>query len=92
MPEYKDQTTLLVTCDHGRGNAIKEQWRDHGQKVHDAGQIWIAVIGPDTKALGEVKTSSPLYQKQIAPTIAALLGLQFIPDHGSSSIISTVLK
>jgi hypothetical protein len=92
MPEYKDQTTLLVTCDHGRGNAIKEQWRNHGQKVHDAGQIWIAVMGPDTRPLGEVKTSSPLFQKQIAPTIAALLGLQFIPDHENASIISTVLN
>lgn len=92
MAEYRDQTTLLVTCDHGRGDEIKEQWRDHGQKIHDAGHIWIAVMGPDTKALGVVKTTTPLYQKQIAPTIAAFLGLHFAPDLGEATVISTALK
>jgi Type I phosphodiesterase / nucleotide pyrophosphatase len=92
MPEYKDKTTLIITCDHGRGDKIKEQWRDHGEKVEDAGHIWIAVIGPDTKSMGEVKTQTPLYQKQIAPTIAALLGLHFTPDQGTSEPISTIYK
>ncbi|HTQ64268.1 MAG TPA: alkaline phosphatase family protein [Puia sp.] len=92
MPEYKNKTTLIVTCDHGRGDKIKEQWRDHGEKVEDAGHIWIAVMGPDTKASGEVKTSVPLYQKQIAPTIAALLGFHFVPDHESSETIVSVIK
>src|SRR5262249_33358896 len=92
MPEYQGKTTLLITCDHGRGNKIKEQWRDHGAKIEDAGQIWIAAMGPDTKAAGIVKTSSPLYQKQIAPTIAALFGYQFIPDQGSSEPITTIIK
>ena len=47
-PQYRDKTTLLVTCDHGRGDKIKEEWTSHGQKIKDAGQIWIAAIGPDT--------------------------------------------
>jgi len=92
MPEYKDKTTLIITCDHGRGDKIKEQWRDHGQKVEDAGHIWIAVMGPDTKSGGEVKTAKPLYQKQIAPTIAALLGYTFVPDQGNAEPISTIIK
>ena len=82
MPEYRDKTTLIITCDHGRGDKIKTQWRDPGQKIEDAGfQIWIAAIGPDTKSVGLVATPAPIYQKQIAPTIAALLGFHFIPDH-----------
>jgi hypothetical protein len=92
MPEYQGRTTLLVTCDHGRGDKIKEQWKDHGAKIEDAGQIWIAAIGPDTKAEGVVKTSSPLYQKQIAPTIAALLGYHFVPDKGSAEPINSIFK
>ena len=92
MPAYRDKTTLIVTCDHGRGNKIKEQWRDHGQKVEDAGQIWIAAIGPDTKAMGLVKTPTPLYQKQIAPTLAALLGFNFVPDHEESTPIHTIVQ
>lgn len=81
MPQYKNKTTLIVTCDHGRGDKIKDQWRDHGQKVEDSNQIWIAVLGPDTKALGEIKTNGQLYQRQIATTIAKLLGFNFKPGH-----------
>jgi Type I phosphodiesterase / nucleotide pyrophosphatase len=92
MSEYRNKTTLIVTCDHGRGDKIKEQWKDHGENIEDAGQIWIAVIGPDTKAAGLVKTPSPLYQKQIAPTIAALLGFHFVPDKGSAEVISTIVS
>lgn len=92
MPEYTNKTTLIVTCDHGRGDKIKDQWRDHGQKVEDAGHIWIAAIGPDTKPLGEVKTPATLYQKQIAPTIAALLGFHFVPDKGNAETISTIVQ
>ncbi|MBS1669663.1 MAG: alkaline phosphatase family protein [Bacteroidetes bacterium] len=92
MPGYKDKTTLLVTCDHGRGDKIKSQWRDHGEKIEDAGHIWIAVIGPDTKPLGEVKTPKTLYQKQLAPTMAALLGFHFVPDHGTAETISTIVQ
>jgi hypothetical protein len=91
MPEYRNKTTLLITSDHGRGDKVKEQWKDHGENIEDAGHIWIAVIGPDTKAEGLVKTPSPLYQKQIAPTLAALLGFQFVPDQGKAEVIREIL-
>jgi len=90
-PQYRNKTTLLVTCDHGRGDQIKEQWTDHGEKIADAGQIWIAVIGPDTVPAGIVKTPSPLYQKQIAPTLAQLLGFTFIPDQGGAVPIARIV-
>jgi len=92
MPAYKDKTTLIVTCDHGRGDKVKDQWRDHGRDVEDSGGIWMAVIGPDTSPAGEVSTHTQLYQKQWAPTMAALLGFQFKPDHGTSEAVLTVLK
>ncbi|MBL7761850.1 MAG: alkaline phosphatase family protein [Chitinophagaceae bacterium] len=92
MPEYKNKTTMIITTDHGRGDKIKDQWRDHGTKVLDASGIWFAVIGPDTTPLGEVKTSGQLYQKQYAATIAALLGLKFNPQHTIGEVIAPVLK
>jgi hypothetical protein len=92
LPEYKDKTTLIITCDHGRGDKIKSQWRDHGQKVEDASQIWLAIIGPDTKPLGEVTTTGQLYQKQYAATMAALLGFEFKPAHPVGEKIMSVLK
>jgi hypothetical protein len=70
---YRDKTTLLVSTDHGRGNAPSE-WKDHGAKVAGAELIWIAAIGPDTAALGERANIAPLTQSQIAGTLAALLG------------------
>lgn len=78
-PNYKNKTTLLITTDHGRGDLKKEQWTSHGAKIPDAGQIWMAAIGPDTEARGEIKEAGQLYQKQIAPTIAGLLGFRFQP-------------
>lgn len=80
-PRYKNKTTLIITCDHGRGDAIKDQWKDHGEKIKESGETWLAVIGPDTKTMGEVKTTEQLYQKQYAATIAALLGLEFGAEH-----------
>ena len=92
LPEYKDKTTLIVACDHGRGDKIKDQWKDHGQKVEDSGGIWIAAIGPDTKPLGEVKNNGQLYQRQLATTIAALLGFDFKPNHPVQAPIKSILK
>lgn len=92
MSEYKGKTTLLITCDHGRGDKNKDQWRDHGQKVEDANQIWLAVMGPDTKHVGEVAEHGQLYQKQFATTIAALLGMEFRPGHPVGEPVGKVLK
>ncbi|WP_315820166.1 hypothetical protein [Paraflavitalea speifideaquila] len=90
MPEYNGKTTLLVTVDHGRGDKEKSNWKHHGRKIEDAHEIWLAVLGPDTKATGEVKTPGQLYQKQIAATIARLLGLNFTANHPVADPINTV--
>ena len=91
LPQYKGKTTLLIATDHGRGDMNKDQWRDHGQKVPDANQIWIAAIGPDTKVLGEVKQPGQLYQRQLATTIAALLGFDFKPEHEVGAPIQSIV-
>lgn len=71
-PQYRDRTTLIVTTDHGRGYGAK--WRDHGEDVVGAENIWMAVIGPDTPALGVRARIATVRQAQIAATVAALLG------------------
>ncbi len=73
MPQYRGRTTFIITTDHGRG-ATREDWTDHGKNVVGAENIWIAVIGPDTPAVGEVTGGVRVTQGQIAATIAALLG------------------
>lgn len=75
-PTYKNKTTMILTCDHGRGNNA-EDWKHHGKKIKEADQIWMAVIGPDTIAKGEVKGDCQYYQNQVAKTLAAFLGLDY---------------
>lgn len=92
MPQYKGKTTLVLTTDHGRGDAIKKEWTSHGSKINDAYQIWFAAMGPDTAPTGEAKAEGQLYQQQVAATIAKLLGLTFIANHPIAEPISNVLK
>lgn len=91
-PVYKNKTTLIVTCDHGRGDAIKKQWRDHGQKVQDASEIWMAVIGPDTPPAGERKGPEQHYQQQLAASFARLLGFDFTSNHPVGKPIPELFK
>jgi predicted AlkP superfamily pyrophosphatase or phosphodiesterase len=92
QPAYAGKTTFIITTDHGRGDKIKDQWKDHGQKIEDASQIWIAVIGPDTPPQGEMNSTQQLYQRQIATTISTLLGFQFHPAHPTQEAISTISR
>jgi hypothetical protein len=79
MPEYRDQTTFILTCDHGRGSGLVE-WKEHGVEEKGSENIWIAVMGPDTQARGERTHASPVTQSQIAATLAAFLGKDFPKD------------
>ena len=76
MEQYAGKTTLIVTTDHGRGEA-PDEWRSHGEDVVGSELMWLAAIGPGTAALGERADAPPLTQSQVAATIAALLGLDY---------------
>ena len=92
MQQYRGKTTLIVTCDHGRGDKLKSNWQHHGSKIEDAHELWLAVIGPDTNPTGEMRTETQLYQKQIAATIAKLLGFTFNTNHPVGEPINTIYK
>lgn len=81
IPEYSGHTTLIVTCDHGRGDKIKKEWISHGERIEGADEIWIAAIGPHVHPVGELKNEPQLYQGQLAATFASILGFQFKSDH-----------
>jgi hypothetical protein len=72
MPAYRGTTTFIVTTDHGRGDG-PVNWKRHGEDVVGAEAIWMAVLGPDTPAVGDVP-NTPFTQTQIATTLAELLG------------------
>jgi hypothetical protein len=74
-PFYKNNTVLMVMPDHGRGEG--KQWTSHGSGTPHSNDTWLMAMGPNIKALGEVKTNSQIYQNQYAKTIGKLLGFNF---------------
>lgn len=90
-PFYRNQTTLLITTDHGRGRHA-DSWSHHGsvramagylQKltasaaVEGSDEIWLAAIGPAIVAQGIKNTGTTWWQHQVASTVAELLGYDF---------------
>lgn len=71
MPAYRGSTTFIITTDHGRGDGAAD-WKRHGEDVAGAEAIWMAVLGPDTPALGE-RENATFTQAQVAATLASLL-------------------
>lgn len=86
-PYYRNQTTLLITTDHGRGEG--EQWRSHGKsavvpgykgpvpQIAGSEQIWLAAMGPGIPASGLIRTNQSWQQGQMAATMAEILGFDY---------------
>jgi hypothetical protein len=90
-PFYKDQTTLYIATDHGRGDG--EDWGHHNRKTPGSEQIWFAVMGPYTPPLGQVKDTQ-VFQNQYARTMGALLGLNFdgTSAHPAGAVVPGVIR
>jgi hypothetical protein len=78
IPAYRNKTSLIITCDHGRGT--RDEWTSHGKKIPASGETWMAFMGKGIKPAGEAREEQ-LYQAQVAQTIAQLLGFYFSPSH-----------
>jgi len=85
-PGYKDNTTFIITTDHGRGSK-KSKWTSHGEFIKGSSQTWMAVLGPHLEPLGEVKEPTQIYQQQIAQTVAHLTGLPFENEEIAPAIV-----
>ena len=90
--QYRDKTTLVVTTDHGRGRSSWGRWAHHGRLLRGSEQIWLAVLGPDTPPTGEQRgPAPPLYQHQLAATLARLLGVPYTNPRPIGPAIAAVL-
>ncbi len=88
---YKDNTTFIITTDHGRGRK-KSKWTSHGSWVGGSSEVWLAVAGPGIEALGEMKCGQQLYLQQVASTIANLLGEKFEPGPAIANALPIITK
>jgi hypothetical protein len=75
-PGYKDNSTLLITTDHGRGSR-DSKWTSHSTFIRGSSQTWIALLGPGIEPKGEIRDDQQYYQNQIAGMIAQLVGEKF---------------
>jgi hypothetical protein len=82
LEPYRGRTTLVVTTDHGRGRTPAD-WAEHDAGIQGSQDIWIAIIGPDTPAIGEASDFADVTQGAVAATMLQHLGLDwrdFNPD------------
>lgn len=87
-PGYKDNTTILITTDHGRGSK-NGKWGSHSTFIRGSSQTWLALLGPSIEPLGEIKEEQQIYQQQIAGMIADLVGEKFRGDIRDQNIVSS---
>ncbi len=92
-PQYRDNTVMFITVDHGRGEAPLETWQHHASKESLAGYmqslaqyedgivgsdaVWMAALGPGIAANGLVVTTACAGSNQIAATLLQLLGQDY---------------
>ena len=92
-PFYRGKTSILITTDHGRGESPMTEWKSHGTIYRGSDAIWMAALGPNIPAKGEVKIEQQLYQNQVAKTLAKLLGYHYSSElEEVGPIIETIFK
>lgn len=90
MDQYRDNTVLFITVDHGRGEEPIETWLHHASKRSLDGYMsslsqykegivgseatWMAAMGPGIPAQGLQATAGCLTSNRIASTLLQLLG------------------
>ncbi len=86
LPEYRDNTVLFITTDHGRGEYPVETWQHHASRASTSGYmtslaqyedgivgsdaVWMAAMGPGIASSGLVETGSSCL---VSSSIAATL-------------------
>ena len=73
MPQYRNNTTLIFTTDHGRG-ADAEGWKSHGQKLPESQYMFIGLMGAGVAPAGVQTQVPPVTQSQVAATLAKAVG------------------
>jgi len=104
LGEYGQNTTILVTTDHGRGEG--PFWVDHGEpeSMEEAKPVWLAAMGPTTKAQGILgqymqprNHTIPQQARKvnthldIRPTVECLLGLPPVSSSDHGAVLSDVV-
>lgn len=90
IKQYKNNTNIFITVDHGRGESPIESWQHHASKLAMQGymkalaeyengivgseDVWFAAMGPDIENHIDIKKNECLSTNQLAATIVKTLG------------------
>lgn len=80
-----DRTAIFITTDHGRD----EDFANHGGAA--SADVWLMARGAGIQRRGSVATMEPRYLRDIAPTMAALIGSEVAPCAGCGRVIRELL-
>jgi len=83
-PATRDQTTFIITTDHGRG-AEPTTWSEHWRGIPGSNEAWLIVRGPSFSARGAVSNVS-ISTAQVAATVAACLHYDWRAVHPQAAM------
>jgi len=75
-PGYKNNTSFIITTDHGRGNSSKH-WSGHGSFISGSSQTWLAIMGPHIGPLGERKKRNNFIPNNLQQPLLSWQGKNF---------------
>jgi hypothetical protein len=89
-PFYKNNTSFIITTDHGRGQK-SNNWVRHDMFTTGSKNTWLMTLGLQLEVKGEVKDKEEIFTAQMAQTIARLTGFNFTADHPVEDAMSLLL-
>jgi Metalloenzyme superfamily len=75
-PGYRNNTSFIITTDHGRGKNTATAWKVHGPLTPGSGEVWRAAIGPAIQPLGEITVAGKNYQKELPAIVEQIVASQ----------------
>lgn len=87
-PDYKDNTAIFVTNDHGRHLDTHGGFQHHGDACTGCRQLNFFALGPDFKS--GIQFSNEYDQTDLSATIAEILGLKM--KHSNGEVMKAIFK
>lgn len=89
MRGYGERATVVVTTDHGRGAG--EDWAEHGAQWPHSERIWLVAAHLGPSAPGPGRPRGRFDQRDLRPTLEALLGLRPLSGEGRGAPLEALL-
>jgi hypothetical protein len=78
LPEYANQSTFLITTDHGRG-ASADNWYTHGVLVAGSSQTWMGMLGHAVEGRGERTNRQQFYLRDVKELMLKIMAFNHQP-------------